>query len=321
MSDNPQPPDDPLEEAALAFRQMAVPDRPRDAGVLAQLAAASGETGPAAPVSSSLKRRYLMRLVVPSAAALVLLGGTAVFLLTATPSPTLADVVKATEKHKLVKYKQVQTTDTKDMVGGSTESTVYVDLKSLRYRSASLNRFQDPDDRAKFIEEVNLSIVDTSRGRHLMTNTHPGGKVLPPRKEAWLGRAGGARKSKSFLENLQEFQQQKGVTQVKDKLDGVQTIKYRLEDDKQTVSLWVNAKTKLPVRMEQEFTDPTPDITRNKFVWSDFEWDPKLPKGFKNLDALFDTTPPEGYKLTDETKTDKNEAPGAAKPVPPAEKK
>jgi hypothetical protein len=316
MSDDRRPRADPLEEAVQAFRRMTVPDPPPDADVLARLGTAAADATPAVPVPFSPKRRYLMRLVVPSAAALVLLGTAAVFLLTTTPSPTLADVVQAAEKHKLVKYKQVQTTDTRDMVGASTESTVYADLKALRFRSESRHHFQDPDDRTKFIEEVSVSVQDAAKDRHLMTNTHAGGKVQPPRKDAWLGRLGGAKDGKTFLQHLREFQQKKGVTQVKDKLSGVETIKYRLEEDRQTVSLWVDAKTKLPVRMEQEFTDPTPDITRNKFVWTDFEWDPELPRDFKNLDALFDTTPPGGYTLTDDTRNDKKpEGPAA---VPPA---
>jgi hypothetical protein len=35
-----------------------------------------------------------------------------------------------------------------------------------------------------------------------------------------------------------------------------------------------------------------------KFLLTNFEWDPEL-KGFKNLDELFSTTPPEGYKVID----------------------
>jgi hypothetical protein len=307
MSKDPQSQDDPLEEAVEAFRQMTVPDRPPDAGVLARLATVAGETAAAVPVPSSSKRRHLMRVAVPSAAAaLLLLGGAAVFLLTATPAPTLADVVKAAEKHKLVKFKQVQTTDTKDMVGASTESTVYADLKAPRFRSESLNRFQDPDDRTELIEEVNVSVQDATKGRHLMINTHPGGKLLPPRKDAWLGGGRGeGKKGKSYLENLQEFQQKKGVTSGKDKLDGRETVKYRFEEEGNTNTMWVDAATKLPVRLEYEMVDPTPDITRNKWVWTDYEWDPELPKGFKSLDALFDTTPPKDYKLTDDTKKDK----------------
>jgi hypothetical protein len=303
MSDNRQPQDDPLEEAVKAFRQMSVPARPPDAGVLAQLATARGDSTPAVPVPSSSKRRYLMRLAVPSAAAALVLLGAAAFLLTATPSPTLADVVKAAEKHKLVKFKETQTTETKDGGSGTTESTVYADLKAPRSRSESHNLFQDPDDRAKRIEEVNVSVQDATKGRWLMTGTHPGGKLKPPKKDAWLGGCG---KGKStLLENLQEFQQKKGVISTKDKLNGRETVKYRFEADGNTTNLWVDAATKLPVRMEYEMVDPTPNITRNKWVWTDYEWDPELPKGFKNLDALFDTTPPEGYKLDDQTKKDK----------------
>jgi hypothetical protein len=57
--------------------------------------------------------------------------------------------------------------------------------------------------------------------------------------------------------------------------------------------------------MEDEFVDPTPDITRNTFVWTDFEWDPELPGEFRNLDQLFSTRPPDGYAIDDQTKKDK----------------
>jgi hypothetical protein len=300
MSDDRPRPDDPLEDAVQAFRRMTVPDRPADARILALLGPAPGESTPVVPMSAPSKGRFLMRLAVPSAAALVLLGGAALVLLTNTPSASLADVVKAAQKYALVRYKQVQTTDSTDHVGATTESTVYADLKAPRVRSEIQHRFMDPDDREKSIEEVNLSILDAARDRHLMTNTHPGGKVLPPRKDAWLGLGG--KGYKSFLGGLQEFQRKKGVTQQKDNLDRVEVIRYRLEEEKQTVSLWVDAKTQLPVRMEQEFTNPSADISRNRFVWTEFEWDPELPKAFRSVDALFDTTVPKGYKLDDQTK-------------------
>jgi hypothetical protein len=145
----------------------------------------------------------------------------------------------------------------------------------------------------------------------LMTNSR--------QKIAWLGRA--PQGYKSFLGGLEEFQQKKGVIQVKDKLDGIETVKYRLEDDKRTDSLWVDAKTKLPVRYELQLDDRANGIIRNKVVWTDFEWDSKLPQGFKDLDALFDTTPPKDYTLTDETKKGKDETPRNAKPALAPEKK
>jgi outer membrane lipoprotein-sorting protein len=109
------------------------------------------------------------------------------------------------------------------------------------------------------------------------------------------------KKAKPFLDNLRELEKRKDATVTKDKVDGLDAVKYYIEDGKTTTKLWVDAKTKLPIRMEFEVLDATPDIPLNKWVSTDFEWDPKL-KGFKSLDELFDTTPPEGYKVEDKTK-------------------
>jgi hypothetical protein len=317
MSDHHQPQDDPLEEAVKAFRQMTVSDRPPDAGVLAQLAAAPGEATPAAPVPSSSKRRYLMRLVVPSAAALVLLGAGALVLLTTTPTLTLADVVKAAQKHKLVKCKETVTTETKDGESGSIERVVYFDLQSLRARKETrvltLNGA---------VDSVSVQINDGPKGRFLATlsETVVAGQEKSPRLkgfgEGYFPRriatlqGGNAdkdpkKKLPSLLDQLHALEQDKNVTVTKDKLGDWEAIKYYLEDGKKTHQLWVDKKTELPLRYELEVLDFAPDIPRNKWVDTEYEWDPKLPKGFKDVDALFDTTPPEGYKLDDQTKADK----------------
>jgi hypothetical protein len=257
-----------------------------------------------ASTSLFTNRRYVMRILVPSAAAIIFLGGSlALFVLNSTPALALGDVVAAAKKHKLVKFKMKQTDTPKDGGDFHLEKIYYADLKGLRFRGESLNKFQDTDDREKFIEEVNVSVQDIPNDRWLMTNSHPGGKVRPPRKDATLLRIGDVgKKPKSFLENLEEFQQKKGVVSVKDKLDGREMIRFRLEEENQTTSLWVDAKTKLPFRNEFELV--APNVTR-KFVHTDYEWDPQLPKGFKTLDELFSTMPPEGYQIEDRTK-DKN---------------
>src|SRR5262249_17818166 len=105
--------------------------------------------------------------------------------------------------------------------------------------------------------------------------------------------------------SLEEFEQKAGVTQVKDNLGGLATVKYCFKDGNETRSLWVDAKTRLPVWMEQELTDRAVSVVRDRFVWTDFEWDPELPKGFANLDELFSTRPPEGYTLDDQTRDKK----------------
>jgi hypothetical protein len=113
------------------------------------------------------------------------------------------------------------------------------------------------------------------------------------------------KKEQRLLDMLRALQQHKEAAVTKDKLGDREALKYYLEDGKKTFQLWVDTKTRLPIRFELEILDPTPTSPRKKWVFADFEWDPELPKGMKNLDALFDTAPPEGYKLDDRTKQDK----------------
>jgi hypothetical protein len=281
MSECQEPTHDSLDEAVEAFKWMSVPDRPLDAVVLARLDA---HASPA-----SVKRSwYFIRFLVPSAAAVALLiGGMGLLLLYGTPTVALADVVKAAQKHKFVRYRQQQITDTKAQSGACLDSTIYADFTAPRLYSAS--RVNDPEG-----ESVLLSVHDGKH--HLKTNSR--------RKAARLGFA--PKDYKSLLCCLEEFQQKKGVTHEKCDLDGRPTVKYRHVEDKQNIILWVDAKTKLPLRLEQEFVNPSPGITRSALVWTDFAWDPELPHGFISLDELFSTRPPHGYALDDQTKSRKN---------------
>src|SRR5262245_42898294 len=123
-------PTGPLDRALDALRALPVPDaRPADADVLARLASASP---PAVPVSP--KRRNWMRITRWSLAAGVLIAAGAVYFLSGPSSVALADVVKAAEKHKLVRYKVEQTTEDKDNGTGTTESVHYADLRKPRFR-------------------------------------------------------------------------------------------------------------------------------------------------------------------------------------------
>jgi hypothetical protein len=318
MSENQQPKNDLLEEAVQAFQRMTVPDRPPDAEVLAQLGSPQLDTVPPIRVSSPSRRRYLMRVLVPAAAAAsILLGGLGWFLFNSTTSVALADVIKAAEKHKLVKYKQTQTTEDKEQnLTASTDSVAYADLKAPRFRSETkILTFNGA------IESVSVQITDGRKSRRLSTITEmavPDAEKDPdkakalamyphtlPRKEAHLSRSEDGqdpkKKPQPFLENLRELEKHKDAVVTKDKLGGREAVKYYIEDGKKTTKLWVDARTKLPVRLEHEILDQTPNIPLNKWVYTDFEWDPEL-KGFKSMDELFDTNPPEGYKVEDKTK-------------------
>jgi hypothetical protein len=280
------------------------------------------------PVSS--KRRYLMRILVSSAAASLLLAGSlALFVINTTPTIALADVVKEAEKHKLVKYKVLHTVDGEPSDDARINGIVaYADLKAPRYREE--DRSELGNDGLKLMDSEVVTIHDGKKGqglRLILEKIAPGQEDHPvvreikqsgsPRKEATLFRIGKPyddlsinNKAKTILEVLHELEQHKKVTQTKEKLSGQETIKYTLEEGRKTYQLWVDEKTKLPLkyRLEMLVKEPIKDgptagaQERVVWVYTDFEWDPKLPKDIKNLDALFDVTPPKAYKLNDLTK-------------------
>src|SRR5262249_48759628 len=99
MSEPQEPLPDALAEAIRAFQRMSVPEVPPAAAILARL---DDEKAPPGAIPSSSKRSGLpMRLLIPSAAAAVLvMGGLGWLLLHGTASIALADVVRAAAKHK-----------------------------------------------------------------------------------------------------------------------------------------------------------------------------------------------------------------------------
>src|SRR5262245_4527384 len=105
MSENQQPNHDPLEEAIGAFRRMTVPDGPPDAEVLAQLGTGPRDTAGPHSIPFPWRRRYLMRLLIPSAAATLLallVGG--LLLMNGTAPVAFADVVENVKNAKSVTY-------------------------------------------------------------------------------------------------------------------------------------------------------------------------------------------------------------------------
>jgi hypothetical protein len=284
MSEDQRPAPDLLNEAIEAFQRMGVPRGPSDADVLARLGALPDGTArrvstpPPCPGGG-----HLIRLLVPSAAAaLLLIGLVGWLLLSGTASPALADVVKAAGKHKLVRYREQQITDTHDNLGAHRDSIVHADLMAPRLRSES--RVAYPDG-----EAVSLSVHDGRR--HLTTDARQKTARLDPAPKGY----------QSLLCCLEEFEQKRGVVQGTDTLGALRVIKYHLEEEKQTTSLWVDAKTRLPLRWEQVLFEPAAASRHRRLIWTDFAWDPALPPGCRSLDELFSTRPPVGFTLEDRT--------------------
>src|SRR5438067_3176052 len=125
-----------------AIRREPVPDRPPDAELLALLAAGPS---PVAEPGTQSRRRMRMRIATWSLAASVLAAVGAAVLLTGLPNVALGDVVRAAEKHKLVKHKCLVTVitdpppgviidDPNTLQGDLPPTIVYSDLRTARYR-------------------------------------------------------------------------------------------------------------------------------------------------------------------------------------------
>jgi outer membrane lipoprotein-sorting protein len=223
----------------------------------------------------------------------------------------MADVVKAAAKHNIVKYSLVETSESGDRKG--TASTVcYADLKSARSRweretIVSLNGA---------VEASSFQVWDFEKNRHLFVTSETATKAANdpnlderlkqalrelnlPRNNALITTIAENPK-KTLLESLRELEKHRDATSASDKVGRRDAIKYIVEDGNKTTTLWVDTKTKLPLRMEFEIIDASPECQRLHMLFSDFEWDPAL-KAHVTLDELFSTVPPAGFRVTDRT--------------------
>jgi hypothetical protein len=311
-------PIDLLDDVVTQFGRMSVPDPPPDADVLAKFVRREAEFRPL--VSQASLRTIFMRPVVGYGAAVALLLASVAWLISSSSTSfALADVIKAAERHKLVRYKLKQTTDDKINGHGEAVSTAYADLKAPRFRTETGGKTFNG-----VLEYKSVSVQDNQANRLLSLLTQTllvaekdakdaaeaemirlaSGHV---KKEARIGLISSDDKSfpdrtplgRSFLENLRALENRKETVATRTQLDGRDVMKYVLEEDKKKSVLHVDARTKLPLRIEYEFTDPTLRIAKNTFVYSDFEWDPDA----KDLQTLFSTVPPAGFAVEDDTKS------------------
>ncbi len=315
--------DDPLEEIVAEFRRMAIPDPPDRLDVLCRLGSPRARVAGTATLVFLSARSFLMRPSVRYLSAATLLLA-ALAWLTMGPSATvaLAQVLKATGQHKLVRFQMLEITH--QAVGVlELKQTVYADLTSPRLRleqgqitmeDVIENRctmvVDDPGDR--FLKFVSYKLlVDEARakdGSQAQTIRMVKERGLAPKKQAFLyrlKREDGTSyvfeellKSRPLLDDLTEFQAHPETPSTNADLDGRSVLKYRLENGKVVTSLWVDPRTKLPLRIEIEKEQPYPRVARVRWVYTDFEWDPKG----ADPGQLFSTEPPPGYAVEDHTK-------------------
>jgi len=279
---------DPLDAVFDAIRREPVPDRPPDIELLARLAAGPS---PAAQAVTLARRRMIMRIAEWSLVAAVLAAVGATVLFTSSASIALADVLQATEKHKMVKFK-VTVTVMDDP--GTTVETMYADLRAPRFRQEVPEAVRGPFRSSAY------TVYDHAKDRrlHVYNNQPPDGAGAGEKGAVLLTLSTNQQLTKRTLtEELRDLEAHKQAKVIKEE----KTVRYTVVDGKETTTLWVDMGTKLPVRMVVEVARPQEAVARLRIEYTDFEWDPEL-KEFKSLDDLFSLSPPEGYKLEDRTK-------------------
>lgn len=323
------PNDETLHRAVDEIQRMPVPRSPGIEVLLARLPSHAAQIDHFSPQSSD-RRSFLMRHVrhFTSAAAVIAIAAVGWWTLLPTTATALAEVLEATNSHNIVRYQLNTSAEVKmrvsfdrgeEFVTGTSLDTVYFDLQSPRFRverrektlndtvqsdwvtvqDSRKNRTLVTSSQALIVTKEDTTDPDQLKMIELFEESGQAGKV------ARLVRVSGdglipftnVKTEKTFLEILEDFQKRAGIEATSDRVDDQEARKYQLSEPGMTTTLWVDTKSKLPVRIEQEAANPKPNVRRWKWIYSGFEWDVNV----ANLDELFSTDPPAGYTVEDHT--------------------
>ena len=243
---------DPLDEVIADFQRIPLPDTPDHAVLLSRLTSGPAERYEASFALFSRARSLLMRPAFRYfSAAAILLGTLAWFALGFSSSVAFAEVIKATEQHKLVRYQLRQIDDYKKHGAAESTRTVHADLTRPRLRfehkGTTLNKVLEfhsvmvqDNQKARFLKLIsNVQIVDESHADALQA------KVIKIVKEKGLANRKAYLydltqddgtplnlddlvKGRTLLESLHELQSHADTVSTRDRLDGREVLKYRL---------------------------------------------------------------------------------------------
>jgi hypothetical protein len=330
MNDEPTPWNSgDLDQVISEFHRMPIPELPSTQLLLSRLPFPDAPTRPFCweqPISA--RRSIFMRRGFHFTTAATLLLVALGWLLVSSPvTSALAQAIEAAAKHDIASCKFTTSAQLEDPVyvgPAKSEEVLYFDLKLPRFRidrhektcndtvSSSWIFVQDNRlDRVLLTSDLKLIVaeedaVDERQREMIRMVKSEGGLALGKRAKLFRTSDKGLhpftnlKTEKTLLEILREFQDDKDAVALEDTLDGRSTMRYRLEKQDRTSTLWVDLETKLPVRIEEERRQPVPNFKEWKCVLSDFAWYVDAKK-----DHLFSVRPPDGYDLEDHT-NDKN---------------
>jgi hypothetical protein len=303
--------DDLLDEVISAFRRMPVPEAP-DAALLFRRP--QSQLATSEPAGSSPSRRFWRFLMRPSvryglaATLLMIVFGWLAF--GPTSSFALADVIRAAEQHKLVRYKlEMISAERPGRPRHETRETVYVDLFRPRSRFES-----EPEPLADGTSRQDVTIQDQAT-REIMFQTSVSRRVVDEKGEPRIlvqGHGSSIRMSDLdkqdrvsirlsppgafefgdapertlFLDALSALQRHKETTSAKGRLSGHDAIIFSAKVGTARSTVWVDPQTKLPLRIEQSFLDGGTGLETIRSISTEFVWDP----AGADIEGLFQIT-------------------------------
>jgi outer membrane lipoprotein-sorting protein len=298
-----QPTDDLLARAEAAWRRGSLPRGPTDdvtERVLSALQAASKQ--PPGPPS----RKHTMRLMVQIAAVLLLAFGGLLYLGSGawdTRSVAWAQVVEKLNDARTLTYRS--TTQTDGQKSPVTAKHLYKVPSHMRLESSNglIMIMDGSPDKQLFLEPAAKTGFFPNRkpAGKITATYHPGPEVIdlkPANKGTAyaapdvLDRKPDMRKIEfTGFGKLKHIAADQAEPFGKKNIGGIEAQGFRVQQRGETLTVWVNPKTSLPLSIEQKFRAGDFEVTT---TLSDFVFDAKLD------DALFSLELPAGYKLREE---------------------
>jgi len=214
-----------------------------------------------------------MNILVRYASAVVIVSVVAsvVFFMAGTDAEgiAVAEVHQAVSKQEVVQFREIEY----PVEGDPIEAIVYLRMDLSRARAECADG------------TIHIIASEKNNDTYLTLD--------PTRKTATIMIMPGKHGSTSFLEELEEIRNKKETVTTREQLDGKQTLVHRWVDKWKTAeTIWVDPKSKLPVRIEAIYPSRQAGIERS--VTTDFVWNPKVEESF------FSIEPPDGYNVTTE---------------------
>jgi outer membrane lipoprotein-sorting protein len=270
--DRLRPADDPLARAENALRGVPIPDGPSPETLSRTLAALSEADRNKALIP--FQRRKSMWMLFKMTAAVVAVAGGLAYFAGAPPAPATAAFIAAAQQ-----LREAHTLSFR--MSTRFEGMPAPKIMWVQYKDPGLVRY-DSEPRGRYV-----TIIDSLNGKSLALD--PGQKSAflvqsPPPK----GREARRDVAASIIDNFRQLASRKGEPVGEKSIGDVRARGFRVKEDGQTMTVWVDPKAGLPLLIESAGSVGASTV---ESTFSDIKLGPPLD------DAIFSFDIPPGYTI------------------------